>query len=154
MNSEQTAILDAITQPLADAQIAVEDVRVVAAGVHRTVTVTVDLLGDTVEPVSLDTIAAATRLISEHIDPLPLFNDHPYNLEVTSPGADRQLTAPRHFARVVGRSLVLRDSQGTHRGELIAATGEHIVLRDATSKELTEFPYEDIEHATVELKFR
>ncbi len=151
--TDQEAVTEAIEKPLAQQGILLEAVRAVAAGSHRTITVTIDLAGDTTEPVSIETIETATTIISEHIDPLPLFNDHPYTLEVTSPGADRPLTRPHHFARVAGRTLALRTADGKRKGELVSATGTHIVLREP-SGELVEIPYDDIEHAEVVLKFR
>ena len=66
---------------------------------------------DTADPVSLEHIALATRIVSEEIDELPLFNDHPYDLQVTSPGASRPLSAFEDAAAVsefftAGRFLV------------------------------------------------
>ena len=46
------------------------------------------------------------------IDPLPLFNDHPYDLQVTSPGATRALSEPRHFRRARRRIVSLRTTGG------------------------------------------
>lgn len=153
MSADEDRVTEAIEGPLGAHGILVEEVRALAAGSHRTVRVVIDLAGDTAEPVSLETIAEATRIVGEATDDLPLFNDRPYTLEVTSPGADRPLTQPRHFARVKGRTLAVRTAAGKRAGELVAATGEHIVLRDGDGA-LAELPYRDIESAQVQLRFR
>jgi ribosome maturation factor RimP len=75
-----------------------EDVSVTRAGTRSVVRVVVDRDGG----VDLDGIAEASRLVSATLDdsePLP----GAYVLEVTSPGVDRPLTAPRHWRRARGR---------------------------------------------------
>jgi ribosome maturation factor RimP len=54
-----------------------------------------------------------------------------YALEVSSPGLDRPLTRPRHFARVVGETVNVRthqpvDGRKTFTGRLLHAGDEHI----------------------------
>ena len=56
-----------------------------------------------------------------------------YALEVSSPGADRPLTKPAHFARFVGRRVAVQtaeaiDGQRNFRGGLTAATGDEIEI--------------------------
>jgi ribosome maturation factor RimP len=58
-----------------------------------------------------------------------------YVLEVGSPGIERSLTKPEHFARYVGSSLEVRlhdpkDGRRTFRGELRAAGPDSIVVED------------------------
>ncbi|OMQ09650.1 hypothetical protein A7K94_0222020, partial [Modestobacter sp. VKM Ac-2676] len=54
--------------------------------------------------VSLDDVAELSRALSEVLDGEDeAFGSAPYVLEVTSPGIDRPLTAPRHWRRNVGR---------------------------------------------------
>jgi ribosome maturation factor RimP len=59
-----------------------------------------------------------------------------YVLEVGSPGIERALTRPEHFARYVGSQVEVRlhdpkDGRRTFRGELRAAGAESIVVEDA-----------------------
>lgn len=59
----------------------------------------------------------------------------PYVLEVGTPGIERTLTRPEHYARFVGSSLEVklhdpRDGRRTFRGELRAAGPESIVVED------------------------
>ena len=98
-------IHDALDAPLAQQGLVIEDIRAHAAGRHRTLTITVDLSADHAEPVSSQAIAEATRTISALLDEIEVWGEHPYTLEVSSPGAERPLTQPRQFRRVVGRRL-------------------------------------------------
>ena len=98
-------IHDALDAPLAQQGLVIEDIRAHAAGRHRTLTITVDLDADHAEPVSSQAIAEATRTISALLDEIEVWGEHPYTLEVSSPGAERPLTQPRQFRRVVGRRL-------------------------------------------------
>jgi ribosome maturation factor RimP len=73
---------------------------VTAAGQRSVVRVIIDRD----EGVSLDDVAELSRTLSEVLDAQDeALGRSPYVLEVTSPGVDRPLTAPRHWRRNVGR---------------------------------------------------
>jgi ribosome maturation factor RimP len=117
-----------------------------AGGIVR---VTVDRDGG----IDLEGIALATRLISrelDHADPLP----GRYTLEVTSPGLERNLRTPAHFARAVGSTVAVRTHphvEGDRRvqGTLRAADGAGIDVTQITAAGPTErrLAYDDIERA-------
>lgn len=95
--------------------------------------------------VDLDAIAHATRSISvaldEH-DPIP----SRYTLEVSSPGLERPLRTPAHFAGAVGTVVSVKthaevDGQRRIKGELTAADDDGITVGDHTLR------YDDIEKA-------
>jgi ribosome maturation factor RimP len=70
-----------------------------------------------------------------------------YTLEVSSPGLERPLREPRHFAGVVGRRVAIRtarelDGRKRFRGEVVGASERELVL--ATDGERVEIPYEAI----------
>lgn len=70
-----------------------------------------------------------------------------YSLEVSSPGTDRPLTKPQHFARFLGRRarVRLRDARDGHRsvtGELVGASQEEVTI--AAVGGLVSIPYEQI----------
>ena len=93
-----------VTPLLADLDLDIYDVEH-AGGMLR---ITVDRPGG----VDLDTVALATRVISrelDHSDPIP----GRYTLEVTSPGIERPLRTPAHFARAVGETVTIRVDAGT-----------------------------------------
>jgi ribosome maturation factor RimP len=80
-----------------------EGVRVTSAGKRSTVQVMVDRD----EGVDLDAIAELSTAVSTALDAADDFGEHPYTLEVTTPGVDRPLTAPRHWRRARGRRVRL-----------------------------------------------
>jgi len=76
-----------------------EDCSIKSAGRREVFTVVVDKDGG----VDLDQIAQISRSISEALDSLEELEDHPFVLEVTSPGTDRPLTDIRHWRRATSR---------------------------------------------------
>jgi ribosome maturation factor RimP len=70
-----------------------------------------------------------------------------YTLDVSSPGLDRPLRTPRHFAGVLGRRAAIRTThyfagRKRFRGEVVAADEREVVL--ATGGERVGIPYEAI----------
>jgi ribosome maturation factor RimP len=84
----------------------VYDVEVSGTGRARVLRVLVDRQGG----VDLDAIADATQAISPLLDEPPLEQviDGPYALEVSSPGLERPLRTPAHFARAVGETASVK----------------------------------------------
>jgi ribosome maturation factor RimP len=113
-----------------------------------------------VEVLLAEVVSGATlRLFIDHPDGVTLglcervsgeLNDYRerYAVEVSSPGADRPLTKPAHFARFVGRKVRARlhpERRPGHRsvtGELLDASESDITVA-ATDGVLT-LPYEHI----------
>jgi len=85
-----------------------EDVVITPAGKRRMVRVVVD--GD--DGVDLDLAASISHEVAGILDESPIMGEQPYVLEVTSPGVDRPLTAPRHWRRAVGRLVDVTPHQG------------------------------------------
>ena len=70
-----------------------------------------------------------------------------YTLEVSSPGQDRPLTKPQHYARFLGRHarVRLRDACDGHRsvtGELVGASENEVTI--AAGDGVVTIPYEQI----------
>ncbi len=94
--------------------------------------------------VNMESIALITRLISrefDHSDPVP---GH-YTLEVTSPGLERSLRVPKHFASEIGKVVALRLTAAVNgvrraQGVLLSADDTNIVVRlnDKSTTETTE----------------
>jgi ribosome maturation factor RimP len=80
-----------------------EELVVRAAGTRSVLRVVVDRD----EGTSLDDVADLSRAISEVLDAEEDAGRAPYVLEVTSPGVDRPLTAPRHWRRNTGRLVAV-----------------------------------------------
>lgn len=152
MAEDLGAVRERIEGPLAERGLLIEELKAPPAGRHRRLIIILDLAGDTADPVSSEHIADATRLISELIDDMPLFNDRPYDLEVSSPGALRPLTEARHFSRVRGRRIEAATAEGKVTGFVVSASADAVVL-DVDGDERT-LPLAEIESAQVVLSFR
>jgi len=102
-----------------------EELVVTPAGRRSVVRVVVDR--DT--GVTLDDIAEVSRAVSDVLD---AHDDGmgrtPYVLEVTSPGVDRPLTAPRHWRRNVGRLVTVGVGP---QGSVEQVTGRITAVDDA-----------------------
>lgn len=84
------------------------------------------------EGIDLDTLTTVSRRLSEILDETePIAGS--YTLEVTSPGLERPLRTPAHFAGAVGETVTIRthtpeDGASRVRGELAAAGDESCSL--------------------------
>ena len=70
-----------------------------------------------------------------------------YSLEVSSPGQDRPLTKPQHYARFLGRQarVRLRDARDGHKsvtGELVGASDREVTI--AAGDGIVTIPFEQI----------
>jgi ribosome maturation factor RimP len=98
------ALYDALSPILAASGLDLVDLEV-RAGLVR---VTVDREGG----IDLDALAQANRAVSaalDDLDPVP----GRYTLEVSSPGVERRLRTPAHFARAVGETVSVRTQPGS-----------------------------------------
>lgn len=154
--SENERLSSQLSAPLEGQGLLLESVSVNAAGSRRKLTVIIDLLDtDSTEPVSMENIAAATKAIGEALEDDDVFSGRPYTLEVTSPGATRDLTEPRHFRRVVGRKLAIATTEPAKIiARLRAVTESGIELHDEKRGEELQLSFDQIDTARVELEFK
>ena len=94
----------------------------------RVLRVTVDREGG----LDLDAIGAASERISRRLD-LEGFEPGPYSLEVSSPGLERPLKAPRDYMRRIGQRVKVRiappgSSAQTFEGRLAAADEHEVTI--------------------------
>jgi len=150
------AITDQIAQlvtPAVQAQgFFLEEVLLVSPGKHRIITCIVD--GDT--SLNMDQVTAVSRAISELLDEAPFMGEAAFTLEVTSPGVDRPLTKPRHFAKNADRLLKVTRTDGeVITGRITANTEADVTLLVTEKKESKEtvIAFADIKRATVEIEF-
>lgn len=155
MSTTQIDRLRGLLEPLTCARgLDLEEVSVTPAGKRRVLRVVVD----SDEGVLLDTCADLSREISPVLDDSDVMGGTPYVLEVTSPGADRPLSEPRHFRRAVGRLVKLQLREG---GELITRvqavddTGIETEVPGVKGRKPTErrVSFEEIAKARVEIEF-
>jgi ribosome maturation factor RimP len=128
------AALEPVLAPLG---LVVEDVSVSPAGKRRVVRVLVDSdisgldAADTTSPVpplSLDSVADATRAVSDELDAGDLLGQAPYVLEVSSPGVGRPLASRDQLRRQVGRLVEVVHRDGTATGRLVEIGTDALVL--------------------------
>jgi ribosome maturation factor RimP len=145
-------ISELITPALQKAGYFLEDVNLVSPGQHRIVTVIVD--GET--GLNLDQVTVASKLVSELLDDASFMGETPFTLEVTSPGIDRPLTLPRHFAKNVDRLLKVTKTDGLVITGRIRSNSENALTLEVTEKkEVKEvvIALAEIKRAMVEIEF-
>ena len=145
-------ISELVTPAVSDQGFYLEDVHVATPGSHRIVTCIVD--GDA--SLNLDQVTSVSRVISELLDEAAFMGETPFTLEVTSPGVDRPLTQPRHFAKNVDRLLKIIKLDGSEvTGRILSNTDHDVTLTVAVKKETIEqtVSLSEIKRAVVEIEF-
>lgn len=107
------------------------DVRFVKEGASWILRIVIDKED---EPVSIDDCVAMSRRMStllDEADPIP----QSYCLEVTSPGAERELTRPEHFAYYEGWAVAVRlyrplDGEREFAGLLKGFDGHRVTIEE------------------------
>jgi ribosome maturation factor RimP len=107
------------------------------------------VLVDRAGGVDLALLGEVTRSVSEALDaddPLP----GRYTLEVSSPGLERKLRTPAHFAAALGKRVKVRTVAGTEgdrrvEGELVAADDDGITV--ATGEGERRIAFDEVERA-------
>ncbi|MCX5194027.1 ribosome maturation factor RimP [Streptomyces sp. NBC_00249] len=155
MSTTQSDRLRGLLEPLVAAKgLDLEEIEMSKAGKRRMLRIIVD----SDEGVDLDECAELSREISDKLDETDAMGEDEYNLEVSSPGADRPLTEHRHYIRAIGRLVKF---QLVESGELVArildVDDEGMDLevpgvkgRKATARRIA---FTDIAKARVEIEF-
>lgn len=128
---------------LAAEKLELDDLELVGRGRALTLRVVVDGEGG----LDLDRIAEVARGLSRLLDSVPDL-EGPYQLEVTSPGLERKLTRPSHFAKSVGREVVAKTNAGssnprTIKGVLTNAGESDFVIKGEADQAET-IPYDQV----------
>ena len=137
-----TELLDPVIK---GAGFVLEEVKVTPAGKRRIVAVIID--GEERNP-SLDEVTVVSRKVSDILDTYSQLGDLPFTLEVTTPGVDRPLTMPRHWAKNVGRLVKITQLDGDSFISRIAS-----VNADSVTLESREIAFTDIKRAQIEIEF-
>ncbi len=145
-------VSELVTPAVSDLGFYLEDVHIATPGNHRIVTCIVD--GDA--SLNLDQVTSVSRVISELLDEAAFMGETPFTLEVPSPGVDRPLTQPRHFAKNVDRLLKVIKLDGSEiTGRILSNTDNDVTLTVVVKKETTEqtISLTEIKRAVVEIEF-
>ena len=97
----------------------------------------------------LEELAQLTRAISSMLDEVDPIPDR-YTLEVSTPGLERALRTPRHFAGAIGEKIKVKTTPATEGerradGTLVAADDDGIVVDTGTTQR--RLSYGDIDKA-------
>lgn len=117
--------------------------------------ITLRLLVDTPQGVTVDECEALSNFLSEALDMENIIDGH-YVLEVSSPGLDRPIVTDRDFERAMGKVLDVTayrmiDRKKTHEGKLIGMDKEKIVLESGGIS--TVMPRNLIARARLKIEF-
>jgi len=137
-------IFELVEPLISKAGLVLEEVQVQTPGKHRFVTVIVD----SETGLNLDQVTDASRLVGEAMDTASFMGGAPYTLEVTSPGVDRPLTAPRHWRKNADRLVKIIKLDGEIcKGRIKSSTDDDVTLDCCT------VAFADIKRATIEVEF-
>lgn len=107
-----------------------ETVRVITIGqANPTLQIMIDRLDG--KDIVVEDCAKVSRKVSEVLDEKDPIKDQ-YNLEVSSPGLDRPLTKPEHFARFAGYEAKVEtdeliENRKRFKGKIISIDGENTI---------------------------
>lgn len=128
-STEQDAVRGAVEPVVAAAGLTLEELELTGGTARRTLRIVLDY-PDGTQALGLDRVAEVSRAISAALDEKDPVPGPPYDLEVSSPGATRELETPRHWARNVGRLVRVRPADGPrYTARLLETHEDHAVLQ-------------------------
>ena len=116
------SLTDLLAPVVADTGLHLEGVETTRAGKYSVVRVFVDL-ADGPGDLDLDALGPVTAAVSQALDEADPVKGQ-YTLEVSTPGAERELSTLRHFRRAVGHSIYLRADGEEFTGVVTAADAD------------------------------
>ena len=148
LTAKEKSLLSAL-EPRAASE-GVEIVTVEVAGAKKAPTIRVYI--DTPDGVSFDELSSAQAWINDLMDELDPFPGA-YTLEVSSPGIDRPLRTPEHFARFAGETVTVKttgpiDGRSSFTGELLGFEDGCVIVA-ADGADTFRIPYDNIKKARV-----
>ena len=138
--TDAAARLWEVIEPYVAAEgIELDDLEVVGGNAVSVVRVFID--AD--DPIDVDRIARISRGVSRLLDAADPFPGA-YTLEVSSPGLERTLRTPRHFAKSIGRDVKVKtsdelDGERVHRGVLTTVGADDFTISAATGDRTIPF---------------
>ena len=128
-----------------------ETVRIITIGqANPTLQIMIDRLDGT--DIVVEDCAKVSRKVSEVLDEKDPIKDQ-YNLEVSSPGLDRPLTKPEHFARFAGYEAKVEtdeliENRKRFKGKIISIDGENTIRFEMDGTEYA-IPFDAVSKAKI-----
>ncbi len=128
-----------------------ETVRVITIGqANPTLQIMIDRLDG--KDIVVEDCAKVSRKVSEVLDEKDPIKDQ-YNLEVSSPGLDRPLTKPEHFARFAGYEAKVEtdeliENRKRFKGKIISIDGENTIRFEMDGTEYA-IPFDAVSKAKI-----
>ncbi len=123
---------------LAAERLELDDLELLGRGPGQLLRVVVDG-----QDVNVDRLAEVSRGLSRLLDNETTLDD-PYRLEVSSPGLERNLRLPSHYAKSIGREVVVKlqrkGQKETLRGILAEAGDDSFVVESDGERIVVEYP--------------
>lgn len=123
---------------LAAERLELDDLELLGRGPGQLLRVVVDG-----QDVNVDRLAEVSRGLSRLLDNETTLDD-PYRLEVSSPGLERNLRLPSHYAKSIGREVVVKlqrkGQKETLRGILAEAGDDSFVVERDGDRIVVEYP--------------
>jgi ribosome maturation factor RimP len=156
----QQALRLALTGPVEELGLVLEDVEVTPAGSRRLLRVLLDV-GTDDGSLSLDDVAAASRAINAVLDgeqgAPSIMGEAPYVLEVSSPGVDRPITEPHRFRRNLRRVVQVDLADGSQVTGRVTSADDVLVLSVPGPKKgmlaVREIGWDDVRRGLVQVEF-
>ncbi|WP_293914314.1 ribosome maturation factor RimP [Deinococcus sp.] len=130
MTQSLSAIAAQVFAPL---ELELLEVQVQNPGRHPTVLVRIDRLDE--QPVSVEDLQIASRVLGDELDRLDLVKGE-YHLEFESPGPKRPLTRTRHFERMLGLQARVRGEGQAFTAPIKAVDGNQVTF-DVLGEDVT-----------------
>lgn len=111
-SEDRRRLIELLGPVVEEAGLVLEDLALRTGPTGRVLQVLVDLPEDRTDSVDLDRIAGLARALSETLDRADPVPGAAYELEVSSPGATRELVERRHWRRSLGRLVRVTPVQG------------------------------------------
>jgi ribosome maturation factor RimP len=106
---------------------------------------------DSLKDIDMDMIVDATNLLNPFIDKIdPIAGE--YILEVSSPGAEKELRSIEHIKKAVGRQVYLETYEQKLEGKLLSFDGKDLTILTSKNKKI-KIDYIDVNLIRLAIKF-
>ena len=148
MSRIETQIWEMLEEYLTAEDIELDDVEVTGGGTTRFCRITIDADGG----VDSDRLTKISPAISKMLDEADLFATA-YMLEISSPGLERKLRRPTHYAKSLGREVKVKTAdRTTHQGVLESADDDHFTV--STEAGEVEMAFADVTSAKTVFRWK